>query len=210
MKPISRLLALTLLLAGASFFSLRGTATETAQAVEMRGFAQINDSTGRNVGMATFVENAAGDLTVTVEASGLTPGKHGLHVHAFGSCVGPDFVTAGGHFNPMSRKHGLQSSDGSHGGDLPNLIVGADGRGRFSMTVASMKLSAGVTSLMDTDGSAIVIHAAEDDGMTDATGNSGARIACGIVALGSAPAASPAQPLPVIVAPNTGDAGIAS
>ena len=158
--------------------------------------------------MATFVENAAGDLTVTVEASGLTPGKHGLHVHAVGSCVGPDFTTAGGHFNPLSKRHGLQTSDGSHGGDLPNLIVGPDGRGRFSMTVASMKLSAGVLSLMDPDGSAIVIHAAEDDGMTDATGNSGARIACGIVTMGNAPAPAAALPAPAVRAPNTGDAGL--
>jgi superoxide dismutase, Cu-Zn family len=204
-KSTYRLLALVIVMGSALLVGSRAT---TTQAVDMRGFAQINDSTGRTIGTATFVENAAGDLTVTVEASGLTPGKHGLHVHAVGSCVGPDFTTAGGHFNPLSKRHGLQTSDGAHGGDLPNLIVGADGRGRFSMTVASMKLSAGVLSLMDPDGSALVIHAAEDDGMTDATGNSGGRIACGIVMVGNAPAAATTLPLPVLRAPNTGDAGL--
>jgi Cu-Zn family superoxide dismutase len=199
------LLALVIVMGGALLIGSRAT---TTQAIDMRGYAQINDSSGRAVGMATFVENAAGDLTVTVEASGLTPGKHGLHVHTTGSCIGPD-LTAGGHFNPLSRRHGLQTSEGAHAGDLPNLVVGADGRGRFSMTVASMKLSAGVLSLMDPDGSAIVIHAAEDDGITDATGNSGARIACGIVVIGNAPVAAAGLPVPALRAPNTGDAGLA-
>jgi Cu-Zn family superoxide dismutase len=202
-----RLLALVIVMGGAMLIGSRVTRTE---AVEMRGYAQIMDASGRNVGMATFVENAAGDLTVSVEAQGLTPGKHGLHVHAVGTCVGPDFTSAGGHFNPLNKRHGLQTSEGAHGGDLPNLVIGQDGRGRFSMTVSSMKLSAGVLSLMDPDGSAIVIHAAEDDGMTDATGNSGARIACGVIMAGTAPAsASPSLPVPSISAPNTGDAGLA-
>jgi Cu-Zn family superoxide dismutase len=200
------LLALVIVMAGALLMGSRAT---TTQAVDMRGFALINDSSGRAIGMATFIENAAGDLTVTVEVSGLTPGKHGLHVHTTGSCIGPDFTTAGGHFNPLNRRHGLQTSEGAHGGDLPNLIVGADGRGRFSKTVASMRLSAGVLSLMDPDGSAIVIHAAEDDGMTDTTGNSGARIACGIVMMGSAPAATRPLPAPMLQSPRTGDAGLA-
>jgi Cu-Zn family superoxide dismutase len=204
-KSTYRLLALVIVMGGALLIGSRAT---TTQAVDMRGYAQINDSTGRPIGLATFVENAAGDLTVTVEASGLAPGKHGLHVHAVGSCVGPDFITAGGHFNPLSRRHGLQTSDGAHGGDLPNLVVGADGRGRFSMTIASMRLSPGVLSLLDPDGSAIVIHAAEDDGMTDATGNSGARVACGIVTVGNAPAMTTVLPAPRIGAPNTGDAGL--
>ena len=204
-KSTYRLLALVIVMGGALLIGRQAT---TTQAVDMRGYAQINDSTGRPVGMATFVENAAGDLTVTVEASGLTPGKHGLHVHTTGSCVGPDFTSAGGHFNPMNRRHGLQTSDGAHGGDLPNLMIGADGRGRFSMTVASMKLSAGVLSLMDPDGSAIVIHAAEDDGMTDATGNSGARIACGVIMMGTAPSMATPNAAPILRAPNTGDAGL--
>lgn len=205
-KSSYRLLALVIVMGAALLIGTRAT---TTQAVEMRGYAQINDSAGRPVGMATFVENAAGDLNVTVEVSGLAPGKHGLHVHAVGACAGPDFTSAGGHFNPASKRHGLQTSEGAHAGDLPNLVVGADGRGRFSMTVASMRLSAGVLSLMDPDGSAIVIHAAEDDGMTDATGNSGGRVACGVVMIGNPPAVAAALPVPALRAPNTGDAGLA-
>jgi Cu-Zn family superoxide dismutase len=167
--------------------------------------------------MADLVENAAGDVTVTVSVSGLTPGEHGLHMHAVGRCMGPDFASAGGHFNPLNRRHGLQTSEGAHAGDLPNIRIGADGRGRFSKTVATFRLSAGTLSLNDPDGSAIVIHAAADDGMTDATGNSGGRVACGIVVVGMAPPlalmplipGTPVQP-PHMSPPNTGDAGLAA
>ena len=190
----------------------RSGSTQTVEAADVTAFATIRDSNGQTIGTASFVESGAADVKVTVEVSGLTPGLHGMHVHTVGKCDGPDFVTAGGHFNPRNVKHGLQTSDGPHSGDLPNLIVGSDGKARFSMTVSRFTLSPGSLSLMDADGSAVVIHAQQDDGFTDATGNSGGRVACGVVTLGAAPAAPPlvtASTVPTISPPSTGDSGLA-
>jgi Cu-Zn family superoxide dismutase len=108
--------------------------------------------------------------SLVIEASGLTPGPHGLHLHAVGRCDVPDFTTAGPHWNPASRKHGTDNPDGPHLGDLPNLKVGADGRGSVTLSVPP--------AFVDADGAAVVIHAAADDNRTDPSGNSGARIAC--------------------------------
>jgi Cu-Zn family superoxide dismutase len=187
-----------------------------AEAADLTAYAPIRDASGATIGTATFVESGANDVRVTVEITGgsLSAGLHGLHVHATGKCDGPDFATAGGHFNPRNAKHGLQTSDGPHAGDLPNISIGSDGKGRFSMNVSRFTLSPGTLSLMDADGSAIVIHAAVDDGITDATGNSGARVACGVVVMGTPPvvaaAAAPSAPVSAIVAPRTGDAGLAT
>jgi Cu-Zn family superoxide dismutase len=190
----------------------RSGSVRPAEAADVSAYATIRDSQGATIGTATFVEFGAADVKVTVEVTGgsLSAGQHGLHVHTTGKCDGPDFATAGGHFNPRNAKHGLQTSDGPHAGDLPNLSIGSDGKGRFTMTVSRFTLSPGTLSLMDADGSAIVIHAAVDDGMTDATGNSGARVACGVVVMGTATVAAPAPTGPVIAPPRTGDAGLAS
>lgn len=191
----------------------RSGSVRSVQAADVTAFATIRDSNGQIIGMASFVESGAADVKVTVEVSGLTPGLHGMHVHTVGKCDGPEFVTAGGHFNPRNVKHGLQTSDGPHSGDLPNLVVGSDGKARFSMTVSRFTLSVGSLSLMDADGSAVVVHALPDDGMTDATGNSGGRVACGVVTLGAAPVAAPqvpASPVSAISPPSTGDSGLAT
>lgn len=108
--------------------------------------------------------------TLTIEANGLTPGAHGLHLHAVGRCDGPGFASAGAHWNPTNRQHGSENPDGPHLGDLPNLVVGADGRGSVTLNVPE--------GFVDADGSALVIHAAPDDNRTDPSGNSGDRIAC--------------------------------
>src|SRR5439155_692784 len=114
------------------------------------------------------------------EAAAVTPlarGATGVHVHAVGKCDGPDFTSAGPHFNPAGRQHGALNPQGAHAGDLPNIEVGADGKGRLESTTELMSLIGGTTSVFDADGSAIVVHAAPDDFRTDPTGNSGARIA---------------------------------
>jgi Cu-Zn family superoxide dismutase len=107
---------------------------------------------------------------LAIEVSGLAPGPHGLHLHAVGRCEGPDFAGAGPHWNPANRKHGSANPQGPHLGDLPNLEVGADGRGAATFSVPD--------GLVDGDGAALVIHASPDDYRTDPSGNSGARIAC--------------------------------
>ena len=139
--------------------------------------ATIYNGAGDAIGEARFTEDATGAVHLTVHVKGLAPGLHGLHVHAIGSCVGPAFTSAGGHYNPATRQHGHLNPLGFHAGDLPNLIVNEAGVGHLSATVEQFSLDA----LQDADGSALVIHANEDDYRTDPTGNSGARIACGVI-----------------------------
>lgn len=143
--------------------------------------ASIVDGTGAEVGWATFTEDSAGRLHVNVHASGLAPGLHGAHLHAIGQCVGPAFTSAGGHHNPLGAEHGLNNPLGAHAGDLPNLGVNADGQGHLDAWTERATLSAGPVSLFDGDGSAFVIHANTDDQLTNPTGNSGARVACGVI-----------------------------
>jgi Cu-Zn family superoxide dismutase len=143
--------------------------------------ATIIDGSGTPIGWARFVEDGAGRLHVSVQVDGLTPGRHGVHLHAVGSCVGPAFTSAGGHHNPLGAEHGLANPAGAHAGDLPNLEVNVAGRGRIEAVSDRTTLSMGPTSLLDGDGSAIIIHANEDDQVTNPTGNSGARVACGVI-----------------------------
>ncbi len=120
-------------------------------------------------------------MRLRVEASGLAQGVHGIHVHAVGRCDSPDFASAGPHWNPAGRQHGRDNPQGMHQGDLPNLTIGADGRGSIEVAVGGATSMAG---LLDADGAALVIHAAPDDYRTDPSGNSGARIACGVIGAG--------------------------
>ena len=137
--------------------------------------AVLHDSSGERVGAAIFTQHGSGPVGVVAITVGLPSGLHGLHVHAVGSCVGPDFTSAGPHFNPLGARHG------SHAGDLPNLSVRSSGLGIVITTTDRFALSPGQLSIFDADGAALVIHAAADDYVTDPTGNSGARIACGII-----------------------------
>lgn len=141
---------------------------------------QLRDSGGRTVAAASASEVGDG-LRVRVEASGLAPGVYGAHLHAIGRCDPPSFESAGPHWNPGNREHGRDNPRGQHLGDLPNLLVGTDGRGSFEFTIPSAGLSNGGRRLMDADGAAIVLHARPDDNRTDPSGISGARIACGVL-----------------------------
>ena len=143
--------------------------------------AEIKDKDGKTVGSASLREEPDGVL-VRLDVKGLTPGLHAVHVHAVGKCEGPGFTTAGGHFNPTQKKHGFKSADGAHAGDLPNMLVAKDGSGRFQALTDAITLRPGSLSVFDSDGSAIVIHAGSDDDMTDPAGNSGDRVACGLIA----------------------------
>ena len=134
---------------------------------------------GAIVGNATVAADPTGGVKFNIQVRGLTPGKHGFHIHAAAKCEGFDFASAGAHFNPENKKHGAASPDGPHAGDLANLEVGADGSASVEFTHKVVSLSP--SSLLKADGTALVIHAAEDDGKTDPTGNSGARIACGAI-----------------------------
>ena len=142
--------------------------------------ADLQDGAGKKIGSAVLSERGDGVL-ITVNVKGLPQGLHAVHVHAVGKCEGPAFTSAGGHFNPLSKKHGLKNPDGPHAGDLPDMFVNKDGMGRYEALMESMTLGAGGTSVFDADGSAIVVHATADDNVTDPAGNSGDRIACGVI-----------------------------
>ena len=143
------------------------------------------DATGAEVGWVRLVEDGRGVVHVNVHVAGLTPGLHGIHIHAIGACT-PTFAAAGGHYNPLGHEHGLDNPNGAHAGDLPNLRVNANGVGHLDATTDGVTLSAGPTTLFDATpgalGSAFIIHANEDDQVTNATnGNSGARVACAVI-----------------------------
>ena len=140
--------------------------------------AELKNTSGQSVGTARLTQ-AGNVVRILVEANGLPPGPHAVHVHAVGKCDPPDFNSAGAHFNPTNKQHGAQNPQGWHAGDLPNLTVAPDGTGRMETTTEQLSLGSGPTSVWDADGSAVVVHAAADDFKTDPTGNSGARIACG-------------------------------
>jgi len=123
-------------------------------------------------------------VLIVVRVRDLPPGLHAVHIHATGKCEAPQFTSAGGHFNPGNKKHGLRSGEGAHAGDLPNLYVARSGSGRFETLNDRITLSPGDNTVFDRDSSAIVIHAAGDDDVTDPTGNSGDRIACGVLVKG--------------------------
>jgi len=152
-------------------------------APQSRATAELKDKSGKTVGEAVFRDRPDGVL-VRLEVKGLTPGLHAVHVHAVGKCEGPTFTSAGGHFNPGGKKHGLKNSDGAHAGDLPNMLIAKDGSGRFEVKTDAITLKSGATSLFDGDGSALVIHAGVDDYTTDPTGNAGDRAACGLIVAG--------------------------
>lgn len=152
----------------------------TMQAGSPQATAELKNAKGEAVGSASFWEDANG-VRVAAQVRGISTGRHGIHVHAVGKCDPPEFTTAGGHFNPGGKKHGLKTPVGPHAGDLPNLEVGADGTGRLEYANRRVTLGSGPTSLFDADGSALVLHANPDDDTTDPTGNSGGRIACGVI-----------------------------
>jgi Cu-Zn family superoxide dismutase len=193
MKAIYRLLTGcmgVMLLVGAGLTTLPAQAQATANGAT----AEIKDAQGAVVGTATLTE-AAGGVQLQVQVQGFTAakaGEHGIHIHAFGICEAPGFTTAGGHFNPAAKKHGLHSADGAHGGDLPNLVLDATSSGSYQATNDRITLAAGApNSIFDADGSAIVIHAGPDDNMTDPAGNSGGRIACGVLQAAQIPTGMP-------------------
>lgn len=141
----------------------------------------LRDAGGRTVGTALLAP-ARGGVQVVLSTSGLPPGVHGVHVHERGRCDPPDFASAGGHFNPGGRRHGTESPDGPHAGDLPNLEVDSAGRGALSAVLPGVEIrGGGAFSLRRSGGTALVVHASADDYRTDPSGGSGARIACGVI-----------------------------
>jgi len=164
-----------------SLIAMAGMAVSfSAQAQSPTAKAALKDASGRDVGTVQLVQTPHGVL-LRMSLKGVAPGEHAFHVHAVGKCEAP-FTSAGGHFNPASKKHGMEAAEGAHAGDMPNLFIPANGELRIDVANHMISLVKGQpNSVFDADGSAIIIHAGPDDYKTDPTGNAGDRIVCGVI-----------------------------
>jgi len=143
---------------------------------------ELKDSMGKPVGTATITEAKRGGVLIHLKLHGLPVGEHAAHILAVAKCEGPGFTTAGGHFNPEMKQHGLDNENGPHAGDMPNfMVMGKKGKADATLVNGRVTLTDGPHSVFSNGGTALMIHAQKDDMHTDPTGNAGARIACGTI-----------------------------
>ena len=144
---------------------------------------ELKDASGNIKGVATLTSVADG-VQIRLRAHGLEPGEHALHFHQNAKCEGPDFKSAGGHFNPAAKQHGMENPQGSHNGDMPNFKAKKNGNANFKYVNKAVTLGdvgSAANSLFANGGTAVIIHAKADDYKTDPSGNAGDRIACGVI-----------------------------
>jgi len=163
-------------LVGSASILVLSTLSTAAQSAK----ATLKDKDSKDVGSATLSQTPAGVL-IALSVKGLPAGEHAFHIHAVGKCE-PPFTSAGGHFNPEKKKHGMMAPDGPHAGDMPNLHIPAGGELVVEVLNGAVTLEKGKpNSLFGPEGTALIIHAGKDDYKTDPTGEAGGRIACGLV-----------------------------
>ena len=142
--------------------------------------ASLKDATGKDVGQVQLIQTPHGVL-LKMSLKGIPAGERAFHIHAVGKCE-PPFTSAGPHFNPAGKKHGLEATEGAHAGDMPNLHIPASGELVIEVANPMISLVKGrPNSVFDADGSSIIIHVGADDYKTDPAGNAGDRIVCGVI-----------------------------
>ena len=141
---------------------------------------KLVDARNDSIGTATLSPAPAG-VTIAIAVKGLSPGEHAIHVHGTAKCEGPAFTSAGGHFNPDQKQHGMNNAQGPHAGDMPNFMVDSTGRSSATVVAPGITLGDGPRSVFTGGGTAVVIHEKADDMRSDPAGNAGARVACGVI-----------------------------
>lgn len=168
-----------LLAAGASAQALGTPVAGTGDQVAR---ASLIDTNGQPIGSAEIIQTPNNLVLIRLNVRGLEPGTHAFHIHETGQCTTPDFSSAGGHFAPHGRSHGLLHADGEHGGDMLNVQVPQNGQLETERMARHVTLEAGAPGyLLDDDGSALVIHSGADDYESQPSGDAGSRVACGVI-----------------------------
>ncbi|KUP05341.1 superoxide dismutase [Bacillus coahuilensis p1.1.43] len=160
-----------------SLFFITGCVYPDVKKIEIDMMNSDQDSYG-----TVLLQEVAEGVNMTIDLEGLPPGEHAMHFHGKrGSVSHQYFTSAGDHYNPEDKQHGLLNPEGAHAGDLPNLVVGEDGVASVEILAPSVTLSEGTTTLFTKQGTSLIIHEAGDDGMSQPAGDAGVRIACGVI-----------------------------